>query len=111
MANRTNKTGELKGLSLAERLILAALDNIAHTLRPYPDGVKSEDLEGAINALRSRGLVQGVGNEPNLTRAGVEAAERLAARGNTATDDKTDAGAKAPEGNDDGDKSGDGVQS
>lgn len=111
MATKSNKTGEPKLSSLGERLLLQAFDNIAHTLRPYPEDVKTEELEGTINVLRSFGLVHGVGSEPNLTRAGVEAAERLlVARSKKQGDEKADTNAKSPEGTGagDGDDAGDG---
>lgn len=68
-----------KRTTLAERLAINALNNVAFTIAPYPENVKPEQAADAIDALRQRLLVHGPQREPNLTPAGVEFAQSLTA--------------------------------
>ena len=88
-----------KRTTQAERLAINALNNVAFTIAPYPDNVKPEQAEEAITALRQRLLVHGPQREPNLTPAGVEYAQNLAADTKSeGGDEDPGEGDKKPEG-------------
>jgi len=65
-------------VSLDETLIKNALGRVAHVLRPFPKDVEPSKIEESLGRLAAKNLINLRGREPNLTRAGVEAAEKLA---------------------------------
>jgi hypothetical protein len=66
---------------LIEVLLLAALGRNGNPLRPYPTGVRADDLAAALEDLRRQGHVHGQSFEPTLTLDGRDAARALEAAG------------------------------
>lgn len=77
---KAEKPQQLSLRDLQETLLAAALDRVAHVLRPFPADAAPEELTAALEAMRRKGYVQGSARTPNLTAAGVEAARKLAKR-------------------------------
>jgi hypothetical protein len=72
------KKTELR-LSLADRMVIAALTRVGYVLKPYPNGELGADIAAALDALKDRGLIHYPAECPNLTAAGLVVARRLAA--------------------------------
>jgi hypothetical protein len=66
-------------LSLADRILIAALARVGHVLKPYPKDASGTDVTAALEALKDRTLIHYPAECPNLTTAGVVVARRLAA--------------------------------
>ncbi len=63
--------------SLDEKLLRLASSRTGCVLRPYPVDIDAHEVDSAIERMREQGWVHGSRREPNLTRAGIEAAKSL----------------------------------
>jgi hypothetical protein len=66
-------------LSLADRIIVAALTRVGYVLKPYPKDASRTDVAAALEALKDRNLIYYPAECPNLTTAGIVVARRLVA--------------------------------
>lgn len=64
--------------TLTDQLLVGAATRIGFVLKPYPKGVKSGEIETALETLKQRGLIHYPAEHPNLTPAGIVAARQLA---------------------------------